>query len=364
MTPEQRHLIDRLTALPLRDAGPSAWMRAAQILGAAHDLLATHLDANHLPRTPEIQDLVTPTAVLAPAHSISALLLDAVNAGTHLVDTTIEAQRTLSPRPVSYSQLKALRHWTARVRPYVKAAHLDLSALAGDHSSAISNLEPAPALQLGQPEGSVFDSTLDALRVLRQLTFAQANGTIAASPMSLRDLATLGAAASRPNVSWLPEAQTNLDRLKRAAGPRRPGDITPGLEPSHRRLDRVDPRSDPCSSRVRRGDRQDREITRTSPPGRASSAFLCSPDSEGTRPTRSATWPPAMHWSRSGGSRTPVDRLAPTRPCRSRRAGKPLPHSGHDLRGSSHDPPRHPHPAGPHSAQNPRSLGVKSPEVV
>jgi hypothetical protein len=103
------------------------------------------------------------------------------------------------------------------VRPYAKAAHLDVSALAGgDQRSAISRLEPASVLQVGRPAGSDFDSSLDALRMLRQLTFAQARGTVNASPMSLRDLAYLGAAVSRPEVSWLRDPLTNLERLQRA----------------------------------------------------------------------------------------------------------------------------------------------------
>jgi hypothetical protein len=217
VTPEQRRLIDQLIAVPLREAGPSSWMRAAQTLGAAHDLFTTHLDPQQQPRTAEIEDLLTPSSVLVPMHTITSLLLDAVDAGTHLVDATVEAQRALSPRPVAYPQLRALRNWTRGVRPYAKAAHLDVSALvAGDGHSAISRLEPAPLVQVSPLAGSEFDSTLDALRILRQLTIAQAKGKLAASPTSLRDLAVLGAAASSPTLSWLPDPRTNLERLQRA----------------------------------------------------------------------------------------------------------------------------------------------------
>lgn len=217
VTTEQRHVVNRLMAVPLRDTRPSSWTRAAHTLGAAHDLFATHLDANQLPRTAEIEDLLTPAAVLIPAHGITGLLVDAVNAGTHLVDTAVASQRNLAPRLIPRGELQAFRAWTNSARPYVKAAHWDASELVGvGDQSAIARLEPAPILTAGPVATSDFDSTLDALRVLRQLTFAQARGSSPASPMSLRDLAGLGAAVSEPEVSWLPEPRTNLERLDRA----------------------------------------------------------------------------------------------------------------------------------------------------
>jgi len=221
LTGNQRHIIGRLTSLPtpdsepIRDSEPSAWLRAAQSLGAAHDLLATHLDPAQLPRTAEAADLLTPSVVLAPTRDVLALLLEAVNAGPDLVRSGTESQKSLLPRPIPYPLLRGLRDASTSLRPFVMTAHTDASRLVSEGgTSALAGMAPAPIANPGVRTS--FASELDALRTLRQLTFDQAHGQVTASPRSLRDLALLGAAVTSRNLSWLPEPRTGLERLARA----------------------------------------------------------------------------------------------------------------------------------------------------
>jgi len=216
-TPNQRHIIGRLTSLPTGDTAPSAWLRAAQSLGAAHDLVATHLDAGQLPRTAEAEDLLTHSVVLAPTRDLLALLLEAVNAGPDLVKSATESQKTLQPRPIPYPLLRGLREASTSLRPFVMTAHTDASRLAPEGGgSALAGMQAAPIANPNPGVRTAFPSQLEALRALRQLTFDQAHGQVTASPRSLRDLALLGAAVTTPNLAWLPEPRTNLDRLARA----------------------------------------------------------------------------------------------------------------------------------------------------
>jgi hypothetical protein len=217
LTPDQRHLLGRLASLPIEEAEPSAWLGAARSLGAAHDLLATHLDTSQLPRTPEAEERLTPIAVLVPTRDVTALVLEAVTAGTDLVQSAIESQKNLLDQPIPYPLLRGTRERTASLRPFAKAAHSDASRVASEGcTSALSSLQPAPITSRDQNARTAFTTQLEALRTLRQLTFAQAHGQIAASPMSLRDLALLGAAVTTPDVSWLPAPQTGLERLAHA----------------------------------------------------------------------------------------------------------------------------------------------------
>jgi len=217
LTANQRHIIGRLTALPIEDSAPSAWLSAAQTLGAAHDLIATHLDSTQRPRTAEAADLLTRSVVLAPTRDVTALLLDAVNAGPDLVSSAMDAQHSQLPRPIPYSLLRGLRDLSTSLRPHVMTAHTDTSDLAPEGStSALLGLEPAPLTTTPTRTRPAFTTHIDALRTLRQLTFDQARGQVPASPMSLRDLAQLGAAVTSPNLSWLPKPKTGLERLAEA----------------------------------------------------------------------------------------------------------------------------------------------------
>ncbi|WP_180936070.1 hypothetical protein [Nocardioides ungokensis] len=215
-TGEQRHLVNRLTGISSQDCPPSNWLRAAQALGAGHDLLATHLDSSQQPKTPEAEDVVTPSAAHAPARALTELVMDAVSAGEDLAAAAARSQRDLQPRPIPPSQLSELRRWAASLLPFAKAATLDVSRTdRGEADRTLSSLAPAPLMRVGSGSRA-FDSQLEALRVLSQLTFGQARGQVPASPTSLRDLALLGVSVTNPDFSWLPEPSTVLARLDRA----------------------------------------------------------------------------------------------------------------------------------------------------
>ena len=236
-TAEQRQLITRLTTVhtTLQTTTPGlapatgAWAAAAPRLGAAHDLLATHLDATYRPRTAEAEELLTPTAVLPPIRDITGLVVEALDASDDLLRLSATSRRTTARGwCLTRNELRAVREKPETLMPYAKAALLDANhalTLAGSNpagaqrgtgGSPLAGLESAVVLPHGPASGLPFESTLQALRILRHLTYRQAHGLEEASPASLRDLALLGASLTDPELMWLPPPATPLQRLDRA----------------------------------------------------------------------------------------------------------------------------------------------------
>src|SRR4051794_22589808 len=88
--------ISRLTRhanqLSVRSVTPSAWMDAAASVGAAHDLVTTHL-SDGVPRTPEAVDqLLGPPAAQA-CRNLTEMILDAVDASENLMHQADLAHR-------------------------------------------------------------------------------------------------------------------------------------------------------------------------------------------------------------------------------------------------------------------------------
>jgi hypothetical protein len=217
VTPEHRHLMARLADVPDHGGGPSNWLRASQLLGAAHDLLATHLDHKLVPRTVEAEEALGASSVIAPTSALTALVLDAINAAPHLIQAAGDAQKGKHLQPIPYPWLAGLRGRTNSLRPFAKAVHLDASRLAPEgESSPMTILQAAPIVASWPPDRSTLDSPVAAMRLLRQLTMDQAHGRVDASPMSLRDLAQLGTTITKPDLACLPAPTTSLQRLERA----------------------------------------------------------------------------------------------------------------------------------------------------
>lgn len=216
-TPALRQLAEELTAGAPPEARFGGWLTAAQSLGAAHDLLATHLDRAGLPCTVEAEETVTPVAVLAATHSITGLILDALPAGPDLARAAANTHGSNRSDLAPVAELPRLRSRTVSLRTLAEAVQTDAGRPMPDNSAGpLSALEPAPLLSTSQPSPRSIPSELGALRTLRQLTFTQGQGHVAASPTSLRDLALMGSTFTQPELSWLPSPSTALQRLARA----------------------------------------------------------------------------------------------------------------------------------------------------
>jgi hypothetical protein len=75
----------KLLRLPHHDAGTTAWDDAATRLGAAHDLVATHLGPDNQYRSPEAADLLAQSGGLSATRDVTDLILVAASATSGLV---------------------------------------------------------------------------------------------------------------------------------------------------------------------------------------------------------------------------------------------------------------------------------------
>ena len=207
----------RLSGAPSVPAGDSLWNRAATTLGAAHDLVSTHLGPNRLPLTPDAAEWLPGQASLGAAHDLTMLVSAVFDASTAVSRRVSRAQQNMSNRPVSVVMFNRLHGLVHSAKVYTKATLWELR----DHSlqsgaPGLAALAPAETvIEPGTPS-QPFESALEAMAALRQLAFAQARGTQPASPASLRDLALIGARLHDPTIPWAPAAATGLDRIRRA----------------------------------------------------------------------------------------------------------------------------------------------------
>ena len=188
----------RLAKLPTWESSEGRWSRAASLLGTAHDLVATHVGPDRGLRTPEIEDLAGGPALDATAREMVDHLNAAEQAGEQLVGTTVRHQKRSGEHPTTTSHYGVLRSARHSIAVYGRAARWDLREAGrpcvDEH---LHGLAAAPLPRFG---GSPrFEDSMDALRLLRHLVRAQAHGELPASPISLRDLALLGARATDPD---------------------------------------------------------------------------------------------------------------------------------------------------------------------
>lgn len=82
--------------------------------------------------------------------------------------------------------------------------------------TAVADLAPAVPRAVA-PGASTFDDWLQALRVLRLLSYRQTNGLEQASPGCLHDLVRLARTATGASDQWLPTPRTPIARVQRAS---------------------------------------------------------------------------------------------------------------------------------------------------
>ena len=210
-----RQLSVRLATVPRPEANASAWSRAAVTLGAAHDLVATHVDARFLAISPEAEDITAGDGTGLAVRQLTGLLLKGAHATQQLMRTASNTQRRrhdlVIPGPL-FREVAAANH---RILLNAKAALWDFdNELPTPPSSSLSHVQ-TPALSGGSSPS--FDSALQALRALRQLSYDQVRGRTAASAASLHDLAALAARITDPTYQWsTAEPTSGLDRLRAA----------------------------------------------------------------------------------------------------------------------------------------------------
>ena len=214
VTAEQLQLVRRLTNMRHTAAGPSVWLDASQPLGAAHDLLATHLDIGYRPRSAEAEDMLTSAAALTAFREVTGMVIAAAQAVPDLLQLAHESQRRADRMPITDTDRKVIREKAPILMTLGKASLFDTAG--APTSSPLDDLQPAVPVTQNNAAGREFDSPHGTLRILRQLTYAQAHGEVDASPTSVRDLALLGADLTHPDLPWLPPATTAMERLDRA----------------------------------------------------------------------------------------------------------------------------------------------------
>jgi hypothetical protein len=202
------------------------WSSAASVLGAAHDLLTSHLDFGLTARTSDAEALLTQPRLLATARQTIQMLATAATVRSRLTRRLADVERGPSGDGHRSDELvMAARRAERHIHIQGRAAMWDLHRLGIDEASpAIASLT-LPVV-LGEAPSPGFESALTALRTLRQLSYDQARGRAPASPASLRDLARLGEVANAPDAAWLPTADSGLARVQRAT-------IIDGLATAH-----------------------------------------------------------------------------------------------------------------------------------
>jgi hypothetical protein len=220
-------LAARLAAVPRGDSDTGGWVQAATTLGAAHDLLGTHLGPDRKLRSPEAHEITTDTGAVLALRQLSIVLVEAAKATDLLVYRARTTQNRSPAKPIPMALFHRVCEANRSIRLHAKAALWDLDhELPAPPSSSLAHLRATSSLHvLGSSDS--FPSSMAALRALRQLAFHQAHGRAPASPASVRDLARLAVAVTDPSLDWLPAPTNGLERLRRAHA-------TDQLAPAHR----------------------------------------------------------------------------------------------------------------------------------
>lgn len=209
------HLAETLVALNSERHGGNAWTRAGDLLGVAHDLLATHVGLLGEFRTSEavvLGDAEVQTAAVARA---SQLVVAPLTVGHDLVERARRIQPRTDP-PLPHGTAVHVRHTVERLGRLVTAT----PATAVSDPSLLAELDDLVPIQsrvgVGTPRPDS-DDALSALRTLRQLLYRQGNGLEPANAHSLQGLCGLAVTTCTAAATTLPYVATPLGRVNRAA---------------------------------------------------------------------------------------------------------------------------------------------------
>lgn len=209
-------LVRRLTQFKITSTTDSLWGRAADRLGVAHDLLATHVGPFGQALTPDAVLLADPDIRQAATTRLLAMTVPPLAvSGTLLANVTAFH---LKPRPARWQTALLERH-APRLRQLVEdiVPREDLHVRPAAQLVAVDALSPAGHHLVNAVNARrQFENSLAALQVLRLLSFRQSNGEHRASPGSLRDLARVAAHVTTIAETRLPTPSTPLGRVRRA----------------------------------------------------------------------------------------------------------------------------------------------------
>jgi len=210
-----RRLANRLNGVRFPAATGGAWFEVARFVGAAHDLLCTHL-AGGVPRTPEAKTRLLGPAPAAACRNFTELIIEAVDASAELRHRAMLAQKRRADRPISATTLRRISLTNQVVSVCARAAMWDLVQVPPNAAAQLDSLPVALPENLARSETLFVSTPLAAVRLLGQLCHDQARGLTSASPASLRDLALLGVRLNDPQLLESAADDRPLARLARA----------------------------------------------------------------------------------------------------------------------------------------------------
>ncbi|MCW2855561.1 MAG: hypothetical protein JWR52_1176 [Marmoricola sp.] len=220
---DTNHVPEPGTSSDRHRIGAGYWHRAAETLGTAHDLAASHFTGVYVPRTVEAQEAVIGPAAAATCVDVTTFLLDAIAASAPLIRTAsrTHAQHHPTGNPIKLATFGRLQQANRRAAKSARSTLWELRHLnSGNDTGTTPTLRQLrPALQIaGDIRSAAFETSLDALRLLREIARHQASTEAAASPASLRDLTLLGSRVISRAIdhSTALGTKSGLDSVRRA----------------------------------------------------------------------------------------------------------------------------------------------------
>jgi hypothetical protein len=213
-----RAVASRLSRLDAVDAGASgttAWTRCGDRLGAAHDIVATHLGPHGELRTPEARELTDPVIRHAAADRVVALTRQPLAVAPELLAAVTAAQPRHDP-PVPPAAIIRLRRATTALRRLLATTPLTVAPDPG-LLQGVDGMMPARPKIAEYADSATVGGGLQALSVLRILSQRQATGEEPTNAHSLHDLCRLAVATVTVAERLLPPALTPLRRVDRVA---------------------------------------------------------------------------------------------------------------------------------------------------
>jgi hypothetical protein len=189
------------------------WVRATQLLGAATDLLGTHVGPDHQLLTTDLLDVVAAPGTVGASRQLLELLVDATAANQARLAAAARTTRGLFEGQVPNRQLRRAANLSAAAELRAKAALWELND--SGRADLDSQLVGLTVGRSGRPDPHV-TSTLQALRTLRTVSLAQRRGQTPVSVTSLRELIQLGLKLTDPTTIELPAEAGSLDRVNHA----------------------------------------------------------------------------------------------------------------------------------------------------
>ena len=210
-----RALANRMSTLNPTRAGGNAWADAGDRLGIAHDLVATHRGRRGELLTPEAALLTRPAAREAAVERVVTLARAPLSFSQDLLREATAAQPKTDP-PLTNSTVAHVRQVTKALNRIVDKPAL-VTASPPEGLAHLDALTPTTTRVAERATPPAVPSGVEALTILRLLSYRQSQGQERANAHSLSDLCELAVAACTAAEELLPYAATPLGRVERAS---------------------------------------------------------------------------------------------------------------------------------------------------